>query len=105
MNLFYLDSDLDKCAEYHVDRHVNKMILEAAQLICTNLWIDHLFGFVPRAITKEENAILQTTRKEWNGRPSLSLPPYHAIAPELCMGTLFPRKLLLDKLLCVRSCE
>ena len=30
MNLFYLDEDLDKCAEYHVDKHVNKMILEAA---------------------------------------------------------------------------
>ena len=35
------------------------MILEAAQLINTNLWIDHLFGFVPRAITKEENKVLQ----------------------------------------------
>ena len=69
MNLFYLDKDLDKCAEYHVDKHVNKMILEAAQLICTNLWIDHLFGFVPRPITKEENAILQTTRKEWKDVP------------------------------------
>ena len=45
------------------------MILEAAQLICTNLWIDHLFGFVPRAITKEENAVLQTTRKEWKDVP------------------------------------
>ena len=56
MNLFYLDSDHDTCAEYHVDKHVNKMQLEAAQLICTNLWIDDLFGFVPRMITKEENA-------------------------------------------------
>jgi len=52
-----------------VDKHVNKMILEAAQLICTNLWIDHLFGFVPRAITKEENAVLQKTRKEWKEVP------------------------------------
>ena len=69
MNLFYLDEDLDKCAEYHVDKHVNKMILEAAQLINTNLWIDHLFGFVPRAITKEENAVLQQTRKEWKEVP------------------------------------
>lgn len=77
MNLFYLDKDLDKCAEYHVDRHVNKMILEAAQLICTNLWIDELFGFVPRAITKEENAILQTTRKEWKDVPMDDRPiPY-----------------------------
>lgn len=63
MNLFYLDEDLDKCAEYHVDKHVNKMILEAAQLLCTNMWIDHLFGYVPRAITKEENTKLQEVRK------------------------------------------
>lgn len=77
MNLFLLDEDLDKCAEYHVDRHVNKMILEAAQLICTNLWIDELFGYVPRAITKEENAILQTTRKKWKDVPMEDRPiPY-----------------------------
>jgi hypothetical protein len=69
MNLFYLDEDLDKCAEFHVDKHVNKMILEAAQLINTNLWIDHLFGFVPRPITKEENAVLQTVRKQQKELP------------------------------------
>jgi len=69
MHLFYLDSDLDKCAEYHVDKHVNKMILEAAQLICTNLWLDHLFGYIPRNITKEENAVLQTTRKQQKELP------------------------------------
>jgi len=45
------------------------MILEAAQLICTNLWIDHLFGYVPRLITKEENKVLQTTRKEQKELP------------------------------------
>lgn len=45
------------------------MILEAAQLICTNLWIDYLFGFVPRPITKEENTVLQTTRKEQKELP------------------------------------
>lgn len=64
MNLFYLDEDLDLCAQYHVDKHVTKMQLEAAQLLCTNLWIDHLFGFCPRPITKEENAELQRVRKE-----------------------------------------
>jgi hypothetical protein len=77
MNLFFLDNDLDKCAEYHVDKHVNKMQLEAAQLICTNLWIDDLFGFVPRMITKEENAKLQTERKKWKDVPMEERPvPY-----------------------------
>lgn len=33
MNIFYLDSDLRKCAEYHCDKHVVKMILESAQLM------------------------------------------------------------------------
>ena len=31
MNLFYLDENLDKCAEYHVDKHIVKMPLEVAQ--------------------------------------------------------------------------
>jgi hypothetical protein len=69
MNLFYLDEDLDKCAEYHVDAHVTKMQLEAAQMLCTNLWIDLLFGYVPRAITKEENKILSATRVKQSALP------------------------------------
>jgi hypothetical protein len=64
MNLFNLDNDLDKCAEYHVDKHVNKMQLEAAQILCTNVIIDHLLGYVPRNLTKEENAVLSEYRKE-----------------------------------------
>jgi hypothetical protein len=35
MNIFYLDNDVTKCAEYHVDKHVVKMILEYAQLLST----------------------------------------------------------------------
>ena len=35
MNIFYLDYDTDLCAEYHVDKHVVKMILEYAQLLST----------------------------------------------------------------------
>jgi hypothetical protein len=64
MNLFFLDNDLDKCAEYHVDRHVNKLQLEAAQILCTNVIIDHLFGYVPRNLTKDENAKLSVYRRE-----------------------------------------
>lgn len=40
MNLFVLDNDFDKCAEYHVDRHVGKMLLEATQLLCTTFHIN-----------------------------------------------------------------
>ena len=34
MNIFVLDTDPKKCAQYHVDKHVVKMILETAQLLC-----------------------------------------------------------------------
>jgi hypothetical protein len=34
MNIFFLDYDTKKCAEYHCDKHVVKMILETAQLLC-----------------------------------------------------------------------
>ena len=35
MNIFLLDYDIKTNAYYHCDQHVNKMILEAAQMICT----------------------------------------------------------------------
>jgi hypothetical protein len=35
MNIFYLDKDVQKCAEMHVDKHCVKMILEYAQLLST----------------------------------------------------------------------
>lgn len=35
MNIFFLDWDVKKCAQYHCDKHVVKMILETAQLLCS----------------------------------------------------------------------
>ena len=35
MNIFYLDKDIVKCAQAHCDKHVNKMILESAQLLAS----------------------------------------------------------------------
>jgi hypothetical protein len=35
MNIFFLDFDVEKCAKYHCDKHVVKMILETAQLLCS----------------------------------------------------------------------
>lgn len=37
MNIFILDTDIQKCAQYHCDQHVVKMILESVQLLCTAL--------------------------------------------------------------------
>lgn len=37
MNIFILDNNIPKCARYHADRHVVKMILEGAQMLCSVL--------------------------------------------------------------------
>jgi hypothetical protein len=37
MNIFILDEDIRRCARYHADRHVVKMILEGTQMLCTVL--------------------------------------------------------------------
>ena len=39
MNLFFLDLDPKKCAEYHCDKHVVKMILEITQMLYTAHYI------------------------------------------------------------------
>jgi hypothetical protein len=38
MNIFFLDSDPTKIAEYHCDKHIVKMVLETAQLLCGVHW-------------------------------------------------------------------
>ncbi|NNC67500.1 MAG: hypothetical protein HKN83_05665 [Gammaproteobacteria bacterium] len=37
MNIFVLDKNIKKCAQYHCDQHVPKMILESVQMLCTSL--------------------------------------------------------------------
>lgn len=37
MNIFVLDHDIAKCAQYHCDQHAVKMILESVQILCTAL--------------------------------------------------------------------
>lgn len=39
MNIFVLDLEPQKCAEYHMDKHAVKMILETAQLLCGVHWV------------------------------------------------------------------
>lgn len=41
MNIFILDKDTQKCAEYHCNKHVVKMCVETAQLLCTTR---HILG-------------------------------------------------------------
>jgi len=37
MNIFVLDRDIRRCARFHCDAHVSKMILESVQILCTAL--------------------------------------------------------------------
>ncbi|MBM7624459.1 pyrimidine dimer DNA glycosylase/endonuclease V [Sporohalobacter salinus] len=39
MNIFILDKNIKKCAQYHANKHVIKMILESAQLLCSAHWM------------------------------------------------------------------
>ena len=39
MNIFFLDVNPRKIAQYHCDKHVVKMILETAQLLCGAHWM------------------------------------------------------------------
>lgn len=61
MNLFILDSDVEKCAQAHIDKHVVKMPLEAAQMLCTNAVIMSLGINAPNR--KLDKAELQRLRE------------------------------------------
>lgn len=67
MNIFILDYDIDKCAEYHCDKHIVKMPLEAAQMLCTTAWIDRVLGFIPRKLDKHEREELRLATESCRG--------------------------------------
>lgn len=79
MNIFYLSEDIEECAEFHIDKHCTKMILESAQLLCMALWADKLFGYTPRALTSEERAELKAAMaKEPADMEQRTFVPYKA---------------------------
>ena len=49
MNIFYLSQKPSRCARWHCDKHVVKMILETAQLLYTAHWV--LSGGKPDFVT------------------------------------------------------
>lgn len=47
MNIFILDTDIENCALYHCNKHVNSQLKESVQILCTVLWKDgYEFGGV-----------------------------------------------------------
>lgn len=65
MNIFYLDSDPIKAAQYHNDKHCVKMVTETAQILCSVL---RLRGFdeswMYRLTHKHHPCVLWA--KDWN---------------------------------------
>lgn len=80
MNIFYLDCDITKSVKAHIDAHIVKMPLEAAQLACTTLWIDEIFGYTPRLLTKIERDKLTKAKKEFRLFPYLPTHVNHPCA-------------------------
>jgi hypothetical protein len=58
VNIFYLDHEPVKAAQYHVDKHVVKMILETAQLLSNAHWLNGLEGFYRKTHLKHPCSIL-----------------------------------------------
>ena len=71
MNIFILDSDLTKSVQYHIDAHIVKMPLEAAQMISTTVAVSASLGFVPRFLTRDEIKQVNSAKTE------LYKPSYH----------------------------
>lgn len=44
MNIFYLDDDMETCAQYHCDKHIGKMLMETVQILSTALHIHGIDG-------------------------------------------------------------
>jgi len=61
MNIFILDIDPRKAAQYHCDKHVIKMILETAQLLCTAHW--ETGGEAPYKNTHKNHPCAKWTRE------------------------------------------
>jgi len=65
MNIFVLDLEPKKCAKYHCDKHVVKMILETAQLLCGAVWISGQEA--PYKLTHKNHPCAIWTRESiWN---------------------------------------
>lgn len=64
MNIFFLDKDVVKCAQYHCDKHVVKMILETAQLLCgAHYTTNQVTDQVPYKLSHKNHPCAIWTRK------------------------------------------
>lgn len=55
MNIFILDNDINLSAQFHVDRHIVKMPLESAQILCSSHYISGGQNTPPYKLTHEKH--------------------------------------------------
>ena len=55
MNIFVLDKSPQQSAKWHCDRHVVKMILESAQLLCSVYHLKHSIDDIPYKLTHKNH--------------------------------------------------
>lgn len=74
MNIFFLHRDPRKCARYHIDRHVVKMIIELAQLLCSAIWSTGIEAPYKETHKNHPSAIwVRQSKHNWNWTYNLAL--------------------------------
>jgi hypothetical protein len=79
MNIFVLDQDVRKCAEYHNDKHVVKMILETAQLLSSAFYFTNQEEIPPYKLTHKNHpcsAWVRESLSNWLWTRDLGLALY-----------------------------
>ena len=66
MNIFYLSTDIKKCAEYHTDKHTVKMILEYSQLLSTAHRVIDGYPYVKFSQSGRRNTAYRLANEEMN---------------------------------------
>ena len=62
MNIFVLDTDPKKCAEYHCDRHISKMCVEHCQILGS-------IAYTARGITRKKDITQDFINRHFRGFP------------------------------------
>jgi len=99
MNIFFLHYIQSICARYHCDKHVVKMILETAQLLCTAIWCSGGEAPYKKTHMNHPSAIWARKSKEnWNW--------LHVLGLELCKeytyryGKIHKSQAIIESLKC-----
>lgn len=75
MNIFVLDSDPQKAAEYHCNKHVVKMILESCQMLCAAHWL-HLLKKEYKGPVSDFKRVRDIQQWLYNNTRTTAQPPW-----------------------------